>query len=57
MIKEVFTTVALLSTIAFFIIIELNINLEKSADKNIYNRYVDIKSTDDSINLYSNLLK
>lgn len=57
MIKEVFTTVALLSTIAFFIIIELNINLEKSADKNIYNRYVDIKSTNDYINLYSNLLK
>lgn len=57
MIKEIFTTVILLTTIFVYLFIEININIKRTEDKNLYNRYVDIKSTNDLINVYSNLLK
>lgn len=57
MIKEIFTTVILLTTITLYLFIEININIKRVEDKNLYNRYVDIKSTNDLINVYSNLLK
>lgn len=57
MIKKILTTVILLSTIFIWIVIEINIGINKIENKNIYKRYVDINSRNDLINTYSNLLK